>query len=732
VHARPGNPVMNWDAAFLCASRLTGPPAQAARLANLAIAHELSAMRPAGEPPKARPGLARQGSRARTWRDSVLRLALSDLPVADADPRLWDRLHEAAAASAASVGGAHGIDRWVEAFQRFGPYRKTRGAYATPLPLADVLARSVLRPPGASRILDPAAGPGNLLLAVQRQLLAGASSRQERRQRTLRLYGVEIDPGARELACLLLWIGCVGDACLADIAARIVTDNALTRNWCEEEPFDAVIMNPPWESLRHTRQDEVLDLQRKAALDRLRVATPGADLLPALFTRQGRGDPNLYKMFVELAPHLLAGHGRLALLMPAAFASDMGTSQLRAFYFAEMRIERWTSFENLSQYFSIDSRYKFAVMQAVRDRSGTGVLQVRSFAALAAEVEAPHVRVNRRQRALLGGPNGMIPEIVSRRELEVVGQMLRCGVPLLGAGSPFGRVSYRREVDLTLDRKRARFARLDDCDLRQVMAGGRYTVARGGSLERLVPLIEGRMISHYDFFAKSWVAGRGRIAQWTSADHKHLQECRPQFLIGPLGEPDHVRVALCDVTSATNTRTVMASWVPATWQCGNTAPTLRFGSARLALAATAVLNSMTFDWLARRVVSGLHLNKFYLESLAWPVLTNKQIDTLAERSLALLSANPRFTDLGAAGYGPPAVSQKGAANDHVGSHTAIEEVVALGFGLTRAMLGEVFSDRPADRRGLWRHFAIDPRAQAIRAAVIEGYRPGPGVLSRLA
>ena len=239
------------------------------------------------------------------------------------------------------------------------------------------------------------------------------------------------------------------------------------------------------------------------------------------------------------------------------------------------------------------------------------------------------------------------------------------------------------------------------------------------------------MISHYDFFAKSWIAGNGRTAQWTYTDRSRLQQCRPQYLIKPLIEPDPVRVALCDVTSATNTRTVMASWVPATWTCGNTAPTLRFQSPRLALAGTAVLNSMTFDWLTRRVVSGLHLNKFYLESLVWPTLTEELVDVLAEESLTLLLANPRFMDLGAVRSSLATVNRKTVAKDYVDSHATIEGIVALGFGLTKLMLQEVLSDRSTDRRGLWRHFASDPQAGAIRAVLIEGYRPESGVLSRL-
>jgi predicted RNA methylase len=720
-------PRPTWDAPFQWAAKLTPSRTTAARLANLAIAHELSIRRLFDSSPF---------PQAADWPDSVIALALSEVAISTANTYLWGQLRDAAAVTAASVRDTSGLDCWVEAFQSFDPHRKTRGAYATPLPLAETLAGSALRDNSAKRILDPAAGTGSLLLAVQRLLVSSAQSQEERREHTLRLFGVEIDPNARELACLLLWIGSYGAASLEEIAKQVVVDNALTRDWKSDGLFDAVIMNPPWESLRHTSSDEELDSHRRTTLARLQTASLGSDSLPPLFTRQGKGDYNLYKMFVELAPHLLRINGRLAALIPAAFASDLGMSRLRSLYFSAMRIERWTSFENLSGYFSIDSRYKFAVMQAVRDPAGTDVLEVRSFASLASEVAAKHVPISRAERVGIGGPSGMIPEIGSRQELEIFKYMLERGNSFLGPQTVFGHVAYRREIDLTLDKARGRFWRLDGKVLESISPDGIYTVRADGitapsAAGQLVPLIEGRMVSHYDFFAKSWVSGSGRTAQWTYSDRRKLVECRPQFLIGALDMPDPARVALCDVTSATNTRTVLASWVPATWQCGNTAPTLRFDSARQALAATAVLNSMTFDWLARRVVAGLHLNKFYLECLVWPTLTDSQIDTLADEAFRMLLANPRFAsiDRSSLGFGPRRAEPM--LTDYVAAAAMIEEVVAQGFGLDIAMLDEILSGRPTDRRGLWRHFASDPNAEAIKALLMDNYGAAAGVRSRL-
>jgi hypothetical protein len=139
---------------------------------------------------------------------------------------------------------------------------------------------------------------------------------------------------------------------------------------------------------------------------------------------------------------------------------------------------------------------------------------------------------------------------------------------------------------------------------------------------------------------------------------------------------------------------------------------------------------MVFDWLARRVVSGLHLNKFYLNTLVWPVLTGELIDTLAERSLALTLANPRFMDLCKVSN-PALIGSKTVTEDYLDSHFTIERIVALGFGLTKSMIQEVLGEQPTDRRGLWRHFASDPHAEAIKAALIEWYELEVEVPSRL-
>jgi hypothetical protein len=284
------------------------------------------------------------------------------------------------------------------------------------------------------------------------------------------------------------------------------------------------------------------------------------------------------------------------------------------------------------------------------------------------------------------------------------------GHPFFALDGPLGPVKYERELDMTEDRKRGAFVHVTEAGATP-NGDGTWADASGNAF---VPLMEGRMVAAYDFHAKSWQAGSGRTARWTWSNGHRLIDCRPQFLAPPR-EPAPARIAICDVTSATNTRTVLATWVPPSWSCGNTAPVLVFSSERLALAGLAVMNSMVFDWLARRVVAGLHLNRFYLEALAWPTLDRSQVDQLAAAAADLTALSPRFQDLS-----PGTLSFSGAGLEYVSAHAAIERVVADGYGLRATDLAAVYDDDATDRRGFWRHFASDPHSLAIVESVLDG------------
>ena len=102
------------------------------------------------------------------------------------------------------------------------------------------------------------------------------------------------------------------------------------------------------------------------------------------------------------------------------------------------------------------------------------------------------------------------------------------------------------------------------------------------------------------------------------------------------------RVGFCDITGQTNERSMMASIVPPGIVCGNKVPTVEFPSDRSKerlLLWLAVVNSLPFDWLLRRVVTTT-VNYFVLSSIRFPML---EVRTLPAQRLVEISR--RLADL---------------------------------------------------------------------------------------
>jgi hypothetical protein len=645
-------------------------------------------------------------------RSLVEQLALAPLPGLDTDDRLWQRLAELAKDAAHLGQSPEGMHSWAAAYQRASSTQKAMGAYATHNAFASALARITCGPLDKHRIhrmVDPSVGAGNLLLAAI-ELYGRGNTDAYLKKFILSLHGAELDPRARELCCLLIWlIGASAGVTLKQVAKNIHHANALTRDWWSgQDLYEVLLMNPPWESLRHSVEDDPEE-ERALTVARLSTLAEGAHGLPALYSAQGKGDKNLFKAFVELVPHLLVQGGRLGALVPAAFASDAGLTELRERYFQQFEIARWTSFENRGGYFPIDSRYKFGLLAATRSDVGTSQLSVRSFAIEPDEVDAPHIALDREDIRLIGRRYHIIPELFQERELEILRTVLRTGSPLFEQG-PLGRVVYRREVDLSLGK--AQFHHIATKRL-QNYGDATFIDAKG---QRFVPLLEGRCVGAYDCFQKTWVSGSGRTAVWRENADQPLSQCSPQYVISPLSDLPP-RVALCDVTASTNTRTVIATLVPRTWRCGNTAPVLQYESDMLAFAGLGVMNTMVFDWVARRLASGLHLNKFILEGLVWPQLDAESVTAAAHAAWSVCVSKPRAglqQNENAMPPWPAAKSSKARrALQSVAAAARLEVLVAKGLGLNRAHLEAIFDEDRSDRRGFWRYYESNPQARLV-------------------
>ena len=134
-----------------------------------------------------------------------------------------------------------------------------------------------------------------------------------------------------------------------------------------------------------------------------------------------------------------------------------------------------------------------------------------------------------------------------------------------------------------------------------------------------VPFYEGRMIGQFDVSQKGWVRGRGRRAVWEdiTLDRKNT---RPQYLMAAeaarLGEACGEKVAVMDVTSSTNERTMIATPLRAV-PCGHSIGVLRPPPTHTLLLG-GVLNAFAYDFCLRMRFSGLHASLFLLEETPLP------------------------------------------------------------------------------------------------------------------
>ena len=495
--------------------------------------------------------------------------------------------------------------------------RRRQGRYFTDSRLALSLASGVQQQTIAARsIVDPACGAGVLLVAAALQ----AASSPARRAHLVRhvLWGVDRDPRAVRAARAAI-SSLTGDmAAIAGLGQHLLVADSLAagRAWWEKRApagFDLVVANPPWEKLRVTRHEHALGNGHRRhygdeyggpevdedALRSDRLATSGyREHVTAELAHQGRGESDLYKMFLELGATLTSASGSLAFLVPAGFIRNRGARELREWLFGNFDADILI-LDNRQRYFEIDSRFKFVQLLARRRNANDSTIRFGTASAARGMIPwkaKTSLEELRRMQADLA-----LPEVRDRDDWELFSRISRSH-PRFGDQEAGWYPRFHREVDMTNDR-----------------ASFRSAPGAPGDL----PLIEGRMVHHHRVAAKRYVAGRGRRAEW-QAQSPFRAPFRPQWYIRRADLRPRVRARVrltragfCDITGQTNERTVLAALIPEGVVCGNKVPTIDFASKSQSRAWVGIANSFAFDWLARRSVTTT-INFFILRSLPVP------------------------------------------------------------------------------------------------------------------
>jgi hypothetical protein len=472
-------------------------------------------------------------------------------------------------------------------------------------------------------VIDPASGTGILLAALA---LAAFGDNRTGLDDFVRHSACAADLSPTALRAVRL--------ALSSLAASIVSVEALTERlrsgdsllggtlaWADVAPngFDLVIGNPPWEKLKISRHEHLSalgalrhygdDYQAHQELETLAEARSAlADYVRSVESDlAGKGEPDLYKLFLALSSALVTQGGQVAILVPAGLIRSESTHVLRDYLLSTASDLRIAILDNKARFFAIDTRFKFLALNALIEPTGEPTPIVLEHAAgYDADVRRTgHARIDRRELVAIR-PDLSVPEVRSDAEWELFRRLSEEGVLLSDPDGPW-RLRFSREVDMTNDRH----------------------IFERAKTNGQLPLIEGRMVHQFRYAAKAYLSGTGRRADWVWQMPGEA-ELRPQFFVEPKALPDAVReragrqrIGFCDITGQTNERSMLASTIPAGVACGNKVPTITFDTAHdeelVAGIFLAVVNSFAFDWLLRRVLTTT-VNYFLLLSVPFPRL----------------------------------------------------------------------------------------------------------------
>ncbi len=298
----------------------------------------------------------------------------------------------------------------------------------------------------------------------------------------------------------------------------------------ESPGFDAVLGNPPWEMLRGDGGTKQARTSRRRSAEHLTAFARTS----GVFRFQGSGHVNLYQLFVDRAMALLRPGGRLGMVLPSGIALDQGSTALRRALFDRAEIDGFISIENREGVFPIHRGLKFMILSGTIGRRTAGLscrFGIRTPAMLDelpdAGPDREAVMLSRPLIERLGGPSMAVPELRTRQDVEIAGE-LAFRWPRLGDEDGWA-VRFGRELNATDDRA--------------------HFVEAGAVKGRTLGVIEGKHLAPFTVDLDSCLL---RVRASTAA---RLLNGRATF--------GRARLAYRDVASATNRLSLIAAIVPA-------------------------------------------------------------------------------------------------------------------------------------------------------------------------
>jgi hypothetical protein len=374
----------------------------------------------------------------------------------------------------------------------------------------------------------------------------------------------------------------------------------------------------------------------------------------------------------------LAPTGTLAVVLPRSAFLVKGSASFRKWLLEQTTVERIDFLLNSGRWaFDAEPRYTVALLVAAASpppsEHGIEIAGVADSASVFAEQS--NTQGLRLPAAVLGA-DFEVPLLRSQNEADLFTVLRQ------GSAFPLGAGRWRCFGVQELNEKFDRVLWLDQTEGWRLWKGESFDqYDPNGAGERRCPAGEAAMAK-----ARKANPGKDSIVAQTVP--------RPARVEAVAAELGCARLAFRDVSRATDSRTVRACIVPPETFLTNTGPYLAFveGDDRARACALAVLNSLPFDWQARRFVE-THLNFFILEGLCLPPLDDETYDAIAAAAARLSCPDGRFAEFAAATgveVGPLASDERDALR------AEIDARVAHAWGLDAADLETIFADFTLD------------------------------------
>ena len=432
--------------------------------------------------------------------------------------------------------------------------------------------------------------------------------------------------------------------------------------------FDAIIGNPPWDRIKlqevewfATRAEHIALLptaaERRNAIRGLRKNAPDladdferakvrADQLGKVIRASGdypllgRGDINLYSLFVERAKDLIKPNGFVGLLTPSGIYADRNAADFFKQISTRGNVYGLFDFENrrpgtgMPPFFpDVDSRFKFCALIFGGNDRLLGETKCAFFLHDTNEINNSDrcFSLTPEDFARVNPNTGTAPVFRTRRDADITRQIYEQHPVLVDrSGQEEIRVwplRYHTMFHMTNDSGLFRTADELKSDNFYPVQGNRWQ--RGQ--EKYLPLYEGKMVQAYDHRAASVVVNPENLNRpavgldATQAQHEDLNWTPdPQFWVNStsIEWPQGIDwgLAFKDVTAPTNIRSMIAAIAPRSG-VGNTLPLLIPDNddadeyKRNTPLLIACLNSFAYDYVARQKVQGQHLNLYIVEQI---------------------------------------------------------------------------------------------------------------------